>query len=260
MSRFACRATRIRKIMQKSLKTWAFAITVVLAMQMPVLAGEMPAGGEIIWTTSIPQAVDSASAGHRPVLVDVWAVWCAPCKLMEEKVWPDPGVRERMARFVPLKVDADANEVFTARYDAEVLPATLFLDGKGRLITKLTGYAGVDRLSRIMDAVVSGYDDYMVLKASKADPDQAMQLATYYENCENSFEAASILRKAIKKAKKGASLQLPDLELQLAETLLLTDRPEQGARNLERLAVGGGDPDYRSRAQAALDQYRAGLE
>ena len=230
-----------------------------LAVVVPAVAGEQ-IEPESSWRLSLPEAIELASSSSRPVLVDVWAVWCAPCRMMDEKTWSERSIQERMEQFVMLKVDADANEVFTARYDAEVLPATLFLDGKGRLITRLTGYAGPERLSRVMDAVVAGYGDYMVLQESKADPDQVMELATYYETCENPFEAATILRKAIKKAKKADSEKLPDLELQLAETLLLTDRPEQGARSLERLAGEGSDPDTRSRAQAALDQYRAGLE
>jgi thioredoxin-like negative regulator of GroEL len=217
-------------------------------------------GPGIDWRLNVPEAIELSASSSRPVLVDVWAVWCAPCKTMEEKTWSNLSVQERVERFVALKVDADANEVFTSRYDAEVLPATLFLDGEGRLITRLTGYADPSLLNRTMDAVLSGYEAYLPLAGGKNDLDGMERLAAYYNACGNPFSAARLLRKAMKQAKKEHPDRIPDLEMQLAETLLLTDRPEQGAKSLERLAQGGGDPEIRSRAQAALDGYRAGLE
>ena len=39
-----------------------------------------------------------------------------------------------LASFVPLKVNADSQEVFADRYRADVLPTTLILDGNGRVL------------------------------------------------------------------------------------------------------------------------------
>jgi hypothetical protein len=158
---------------------------------------------------------------------------------------------------VPLKVDADANIVFTARYDAEVLPATLFLDGKGRLITRLTGFVDPVVLSRIMDAVDSGYSEYLELVEKKADIAGMTNLAGYYSRCENRPEAEAILRRAIKRAKKENPGQVESLGLRLAETLLQSDHPEQGVKSMERLARESIDPEIRIQAQAALNRYRA---
>lgn len=246
--------------MKKAKNVGVFTVCILLVAAIVPIGAETGSGPEIGWLAGVPQALESASRDSRPVLVDVWAVWCAPCKLMEEKVWSDPGIRDRMQRFVPLKVDADANEVFTARYDAEVLPATLFLDGEGRLITRLTGYVAPEMLGRVMDAVSAGYEEYMALVGAKDDLDGMSRLASYYLSCENSPEAARILRKAVKRARKGSGDRLESLELQLAETLLESESPEQGAKSLERLVSDGADPDTRHRARAALDRYRAGLE
>ena len=149
-------------------------------------------GAGIDWRLNVPQAIEHSSSSSRPVLVDVWAVWCAPCKTMEEKTWSDRSVQERVEKFVALKVDADANEVFTSRYDAEVLPATLFLDGEGRLITRLTGYVDPDLLNRTMDAVLSGYEAYLPLADGKNDLDGMERLASYYNACGNPFSAGRV--------------------------------------------------------------------
>ena len=110
-----------------------------------------------------------------------------------------------------------------------------------------------------MFAVTSGYAEYTELAGRNNDIAGMTTLAAYYNRCENRFEAAAILRKAVKKAKKESPGQVGSLEFRLAETLLRSDRPEQGAKILDRLARNSDDPDTRSQAQAALHRYRAGL-
>lgn len=251
---------RFGKNMKRSQYFGIILIIGVCAGSLAVAAADPATGSGIAWRLNVPEAIAASSSSSRPVLVDVWAVWCAPCKVMEEKTWSNRSVQERVEQFVALKVDADANEVFTSRYDAEVLPATLFLDGEGRMITRLTGYVDPAMLNRTMDAVLSGYQDYLPLAGGKNDLDGMEQLAAYYNACGNPFTAVKVLRKAIKQAKRENPGQIPSLELQLAETLLLTDRREQGVKSLERLGQEGSDPVIRSRAQAALDGYLAGLE
>lgn len=68
------------------------------------------------------------SSKERPVLVDFWADWCAPCRALKP-------VLERLAgefggRFVLAKVDADRNPETTGRYGIRSLPTVMaFRDG-----------------------------------------------------------------------------------------------------------------------------------
>jgi thioredoxin 1 len=72
---------------------------------------------------------------RRPVVVDVWAEWCPPCR------WLSPIVEELAAeqagRLLVAKVDADQNPGLVRRYGTLSLPTLLvFVDGveRGRIV------------------------------------------------------------------------------------------------------------------------------
>ncbi len=71
------------------------------------------------------QALDSALASGRPVLVDFHAAWCTFCREMERTTFREPEVVEEAARFVTLKVDVDHNPDLVARYRIVGVPTVL---------------------------------------------------------------------------------------------------------------------------------------
>ena len=82
-----------------------------------------------------------------PVLVDFWASWCGPCKMIAPVV--DEIAKESGGRFRIAKVDVDDNPALMQRFQIRGVPALLFFSG-GELRDQIVGVAGkkaiVDKL------------------------------------------------------------------------------------------------------------------
>ena len=71
-----------------------------------------------------------------PVVVDVWATWCGPCKMMAPQF--DLAARQLKGRAVLAKLDSDANPQTAARFAIRSIPTLLLLQ-VGREAKRLSG-------------------------------------------------------------------------------------------------------------------------
>ncbi len=83
-----------------------------------------------------------------PVIVDVWAPWCGPCRIYSPIIEEVSNDYEGKIKFV--KVDADENENIAARYGIMSIPTTLLIEN-GKVKAQSVGAVPKEVLKKWID-------------------------------------------------------------------------------------------------------------
>jgi uncharacterized protein YyaL (SSP411 family) len=124
-----------------------------LALAVPAASGP---GSEIPWQGWSDAAFAKAKAEKRLVLLDLGAVWCHWCHVMEETTYKDAKVVALLHdHFVAVRVDQDARPDLSNRYEDYGWPATIIFDASGKELVKFAGYIPPERMISLLEGVVA---------------------------------------------------------------------------------------------------------
>jgi thiol:disulfide interchange protein len=100
----------------------------------------VPPGEGIAWLTELEPALAQARETGRPIMVDFFATWCPPCKMLDAQTYSDSRVREASKTWIMVRIDVDRNKTLAQQYQISSIPTIVVLDSTGKETRRTTGF------------------------------------------------------------------------------------------------------------------------
>lgn len=144
---------------------------------------------------NVDEAFALAKKENKPLLIDVYGVWCPPCNVLDETVFNQPEFKKEAQGFVLLKVDADLKSAWEikSRYGIKYLPTVIYATPDQEEISRFVGAESLPVILQNMKEVKKNKTLSLIKKIEKVnatqDPVFALEVAEYYQLQENRSEA-----------------------------------------------------------------------
>lgn len=116
-----------------------------------------PARAEVEWASGpFPEILKKAQQEKKHIFIDFYAVWCGPCKMLDQTTYKDAKVVRFLNDIVPVKYDAEKGEgkELALLFKVRAYPTLILLDASGTEIDRSLGYLDAETfLKTMMDSM-----------------------------------------------------------------------------------------------------------
>ena len=146
----------LRKRRKRLLNQTVWALTLFFGSSLCSAEAE-----SIRWYTSLQEATAAAQEANKPVMIEFWADWCAPCKVMRTEVYTDARVVSILAqKMIAVRLNFDKQQTLVRRYNVEAIPHLVFADSYGTELLRHRGILGVEELTAVIQALPKDISEF----------------------------------------------------------------------------------------------------
>ena len=135
-----------------------------------------------------------------PVVVDFWAEWCGPCRVLTPTL--ERAVEAREGKVALVKVDTDANPGLSQAFGIHGIPAVKAFRG-GQVVDEFVGAMPADAVERFLDGLVPSEAEALVAEGEEQSLRRALELEPGRPDA-----AAALARLLLERGETQAALEL----------------------------------------------------
>jgi len=172
--------------------------------EVAALAFFSSAQAEVLWEKgSFEEIMAKAGKENKPVMIDFYAVWCGPCKMLDRKTYSDPAVTAFSNKFLNARFDAEKGEgrELARRFKVMNYPTIIFLKPDGTEIDRQIGYLGPREFLKLMRDYYNGVNTLAYfekkLEQNPNDLEIMLKVASKYVDRADSASAMPLLDKLL---------------------------------------------------------------
>ena len=144
-----------RPLSTASFATVLMGVLLCLGWLADASASETQKPGGIDWQPYSKEVFERAKAEKRFIIMDVEAIWCHWCHVMEAETYSDPKVIAEIKKsYIAVRVDQDSRPDVSIRYEEYGWPATVIFGPDGTEIMKRRGFIPANIMLAALEEVV----------------------------------------------------------------------------------------------------------